>query len=383
MNKNKLLKKMTLGLSLVMVLSGAVLPAVQAKAATNDNLVFPFAVGVEENQENVAISKNMKWKKSGIYSYEVLDETKKEATLRRIDTVNQKVVIPSQIDGYTITSVGSTAEFGGVVSEMEVLLYAASVREIVFPETVKRVGTCAFAGCPVLSKLTFAGKEAVTIGADAFENCEQLVDLKLENMIIEYQAFAGLHPIQNVILGDNVTFLDWGDDDYNYGKKPFGERKVNNMYLAKKSIGVNLNFEGNITNLYVQGKDTVMKGTAKACKKIKNIFVLPKAKAISFFKNKKKSYQVMSCKSNVGKITKKLAGSRYKLLWKKAYVKVTKYSFKKKKWKATKTKVPAYYAVTVGKDTGVTKYNKAYVYVGSDSSKNISCKVKAVATAIG
>ena len=63
MNKNKLLKKMTLGLSLVMVLSGAVLPAVQAKAATNDNLVFPFPVGVEENQENVAISKNMKWKK--------------------------------------------------------------------------------------------------------------------------------------------------------------------------------------------------------------------------------------------------------------------------------------------------------------------------------
>ena len=92
-----------------LTLSSIQVPSGTAKGIQKiDFLVVPepTALVSPDGEKNYPISSNPEWKKSGIYSYQVTNEDKKEATLRRINTINDTVSIPEKIDGYTITGIG-------------------------------------------------------------------------------------------------------------------------------------------------------------------------------------------------------------------------------------------------------------------------------------
>lgn len=362
-------------LSFVLVLCMVCNHASPVIAGTKDYVHVPIPVPLEnEEAKNIEIVKDMKWIQSGHYYYEVINEEKKEATLRRIDTVCEKVVIPSQIDGYTIISVGANPD-AGPVSTNDILLYSQSVKEIIFPDTVTYIGPYAFYGCALLQRITFGASNNIKIQEYAFANCENLQDLSLSNMTIGPNSFAGNHPIKKVTIGKNVSFFEIVECEWSSGICPFGERKVVNMYVEKDVKQFSLNLKSRTDHLYLKGKSTVLSGSKSDLARVKALHTLPNAKAIGFARKKKKSYDVMSCKANVGKLTRKNTKQGLEISWKKAHTKVVSYKYKKKKWKKTSKKIPAKYIVTAGKDKIETKLTKALDHSGG----KISITVKASA----
>lgn len=43
---------------------------------------------------------------SGIYTYYVLDELKKEISICAIDSTEKKIIVPSELDGYRVCALG-------------------------------------------------------------------------------------------------------------------------------------------------------------------------------------------------------------------------------------------------------------------------------------
>ena len=112
---------------LLIAMAGMVLPGTNisySNAKEEKYLIVPNPIPVQSQQENHSISTNMKWKTSGIFSYEITNEEKKEVTLRRMNTINQIVEIPEKIDNYTVVGVGEMYEEKCIVSENEVRVVA-------------------------------------------------------------------------------------------------------------------------------------------------------------------------------------------------------------------------------------------------------------------
>ena len=199
---------LTTALIMGLTFSGIYAPTGKAKAIKNiDFLVVPDPVGISApgDEKNITIRTNENWKVSGIYSYQITNEAKKEAALRRINTINDTVSIPEKIDGYTITAVGEPEENTCIVSENEVFLYANAIRHLILPKTITTIGSYAFAGCSSLSRIDFNHTEKLHIQQYAFADCDHLQDLDLNNMRIGPYAFSGVSPLASVSLF-NVDF---------------------------------------------------------------------------------------------------------------------------------------------------------------------------------
>ncbi len=138
------------------------------------------------------------WIKSGIYSYEFLDDAKKYITIRYIDNVGKKLVIPETVDGHKVIGVGcfglseEPSEDGGWQGgEMSGGLFSESVsvwkgqtdcavEEIVLPEGLEFIGTYAFQKMKnnQLYKVDFP-ESLVYIGSGAFHAQNTLMNVSL------------------------------------------------------------------------------------------------------------------------------------------------------------------------------------------------------------
>ncbi|MFR7537162.1 MAG: leucine-rich repeat domain-containing protein [Clostridium sp.] len=365
---------LTTALIMGLTFSGIYAPSGSAKAVKNiDFLVVPDAVGISTpgGEKNITISTNENWKVSGIYSYQVTNESKKEATLRRINTINDTVSIPEKIDGYTITAVGEMKENTCVVSENEVLLYANSMRYLVLPKTVTTIGNHAFAGCSSLEKIYFNHTEKLNIHQYAFADCERLQNLELNNMRIGPNAFSGVSPLSSVSIF-NVDFYEITEDESTTGICPFGTRTVKKMFVNSALTAFYFPGSTSVEHLYVCGRSTSLKGNAKAYKKVKVIHTYPSAKAASFAKKKKLCYETLKVSGKMKKVTKKKTSSGLMYSWKKVTTKATKYQYSKKKWKKKTYKIPTYYEIVSSKKHWTTKYQKV---LDATSSTVLSIKV--------
>lgn len=109
------------------------------------------------------------------------------------------VMLPSQIAGYTVTTIGESA-FESLASEEE-------IKSITVPETVTKVGEGAFAGCKNI-EIIFNG-ELSSIGEGAFDKCAKLkaISFGKELTKISAEAFRGTG-ITNLTIPQNVTAID-------------------------------------------------------------------------------------------------------------------------------------------------------------------------------
>ncbi len=102
--------------------------------------------------------------------------------------------IPSQIDGKTVTAIGSNA-----------FKNRSALREVSVPDTVTKIGSFAFYGCHKLNSVVLGNGEK-TLESRAFSLCDSLtyINLKSVKEIGEY-CFYGCTSLQYTDFGDNLT----------------------------------------------------------------------------------------------------------------------------------------------------------------------------------
>ncbi len=125
----------------------------------------------------------------------------------------KSIVIPDAVTiGENTYKVTSIAKFA--FSDCEKLKY------VTIGKNVKVIGTCAFANCPHLEKVTINSKRLKTIGTNAFKN-----DRKLKTMIIKSSKLTSKSIGKNAIKGTNARLTI---------KAPKNKVKVYQKYFRKK-----------------------------------------------------------------------------------------------------------------------------------------------------
>lgn len=106
------------------------------------------------------------------------------------------VVIPSEIDGYTVTAINGSA------------FSSSEITEAVIPNTVTSIGSNAFKECSKLANVVL-GNNVNTIGDYAFYGCGSLTTLSIPDSVtvIEPHAFQGCTGLTEVVIGNGVTTI--------------------------------------------------------------------------------------------------------------------------------------------------------------------------------
>lgn len=149
------------------------------------------------------------------------------------------VVIPSQITGLPVTSIGDNAfgwAFGGTMSFINVTI----------PRGITNIGNYAFSTCLFMQDLTIS--DSVTrIGDWAFYNCEHLTNVTIGNSIVS--------------IGDGAFWNCWG---------------MTNVTLPKTltSIGTNAFFECNFSSISIPDSVTNLgNGAFDGCQSLTNVTI--------------------------------------------------------------------------------------------------------------
>ena len=115
---------------------------------------------------------------SGDYKYTVLDDG--TARITRYTGSATELTIPSEIDGYSVTSIGSWA-----------LSRCTSLESITISKSVTSIETNAFSGCTSLTSIMIS--DGVTsIGNYAFSGCSSLTEINVSGENADYSSVNGL-----------------------------------------------------------------------------------------------------------------------------------------------------------------------------------------------
>lgn len=154
----------------------------------------------------------------GDYEYSVDDEG--NATITRYNGNESDVVVPSQIDGHTVTklkqhlfaykeSLKSVSIPEGVTAiDKYVFLCSANLEKVILPSKLLSIGEKAFYGCSKLQNIEIP--ESVTdIGANAFEGCSSLTGVYIPKNVSNIKAplFARCTNLASVqVSSDNAVY---------------------------------------------------------------------------------------------------------------------------------------------------------------------------------
>ena len=132
----------------------------------------------------------------------------------------ERVIVPKEIDGYTVVSIGEKAFMN------------ASISQIILPSTLKGIMLSAFEGCQNLTHidlpegLGYLGSSCfqntalssiaipntvVSLGCYCFKGCKNLVKISLGNRLstIEYCAFEGCSQLTSLSLPDSLESISF------------------------------------------------------------------------------------------------------------------------------------------------------------------------------
>lgn len=177
--------------------------------------------------------------KSIYYDYIVLDDgtieiTKNKAYKRTV------VIIPSSIENKPVTSIGNSS----------FMTYNSSyVKKVVIPDTVTKIGECAFDYCYELTDITMPNS-VTEIGDDAFSTDTSLESITLPNSIktIGNNAFGSCSCLKNVVIPESVTSIGdraFAGDDNLTSVTIYS----NNASIGEKAFGYIHNSNGNIDKM--------------------------------------------------------------------------------------------------------------------------------------
>ncbi len=163
-------------------------------------------------------------RKSGKWTYEVLDETNKTAAILRrdLDPQEPNIAFPSVVNGYTVVRIGSLGKNDPTGSTLAKVTWNAAkgsmtsesyVKRIRIPYTVKEIGDGAFAGCSELYDVQFGTDTRPStlsvVSCYAFYGCKALTEMSLPEGVegIYGKAFAGCTALKTIKLPKSLKIL--------------------------------------------------------------------------------------------------------------------------------------------------------------------------------
>ena len=131
---------------------------------------------------------------------------------------DEKVVIPSEIDGKTVTDIGMNAfKLCSALTSINIpysvktigkfaFFGCQSLKEITIPDGVTEIGVCTFAVCTSLTSINLPDS-AMEIGERAFDNCTSLPSIKLPDGVttIGDGAFVHCRSLTSIKIPESVT----------------------------------------------------------------------------------------------------------------------------------------------------------------------------------
>lgn len=124
-------------------------------------------------------------------------ETDGEIKINKYKGSGTKIVIPSEIEGKTVTGIGSFA-----------FNECADVESIVIPSGVKKIESYAFSSCSKLSHVEIPGS-VTSIEASVFGNCSSLESVEIPSSVTDLggRVFNNCSSLKNVKLPNGITSL--------------------------------------------------------------------------------------------------------------------------------------------------------------------------------
>ena len=133
---------------------------------------------------------------SGDFVYEVLSETNKTCEITGYTGNATELTIPSELDGYTVTSIGDFAFYR-----------CSSLINISIPDSVITIGASSFSLCDLLTRIRIP-KHLKSIGNSSFYSCA-ITDIMLPPSVtnIGESAFAYCDKLKNITVSEGVLGL--------------------------------------------------------------------------------------------------------------------------------------------------------------------------------
>lgn len=139
---------------------------------------------------------------SGDFKYRVISEKDKTCNITGYSGSTTEIVIPSQLDGYTVEKIDEYA-----------FDRCTSLTSVTIPDSVTVIGSSAFRLCVSLTNVTI-GNNVTEIDYEAFRGCTSLKGITIPNSVtsIDIGAFKGCSSLINVIIPNSVMSI--GDNAF-------------------------------------------------------------------------------------------------------------------------------------------------------------------------
>jgi len=164
-------------------------------------------------------------------------------SLRTIDTayydiepVAQPLVIPNQVQGYSVGKIGDQA-----------FQYASFFTSIIIPDSVTSIGDSAFAYCSGLNSITIPAT-VTSIGNDAFHGCSSLTSVSIPDSVTRIwdRVFKDCSSLVSVTFPASIT---------NIGSEAFSNcTQLSGTYLFEDSVLIHETAFANCSNVTAENK---------------------------------------------------------------------------------------------------------------------------------
>lgn len=157
---------------------------------------YAHTYAVENNIDFILISNES----NDDYEYSINDDN--TITITKYTGKDTEVIVPNEIDGKVVTSIGIQAflDYGDLTS-------------IELPDSIISIGDGAFRNCTGLASIELPNG-VTSIGGTAFERCISLTSIELPNSItsIGWAAFSNCNDLTNIKLPNKITSI--GDSTF-------------------------------------------------------------------------------------------------------------------------------------------------------------------------
>ena len=334
-------------------------------------------------------------READIFTYQILDESKKEAAIIRVNKAVKDLTVPSELDGYKIIGIGQMAMKGSNIIEFDIDVKVSDLLEdtletLTVSKGIQYIGYSAFSDCKKLTSVKLPS-DLDHIADYAFTRCISLKKIYIPESSYKRDYCYGVDICEHAFSYCHIERLIFETQKFrsfyrsSIGDLVLPKSKCREYIIEMNKTTINqLHVDPSVQSVYFYREDEYQDGQNGTIEKIVvngkktklhkpdsgisfgTLYTVPKAKSISWAKKYKHTYKVKSC-GKMGKVTRK----KQKATWKpvKTTVKTYNYKKQKKKWKTKSRNVKTYYKVY-----GKNSKKKSYKLI--KTTTKTSCKTK-------